>query len=200
MIDWLKDAAHLKEVLKKHSDFFVLVFYGRFSDSAVRALNELKEFARHNEEFPIYVVDVEEVKGLHKQFHVKNVPTVLLLEKQKVTKFIEGVQSAKFYELVFLDAAPVRGGHQAKKRPKRVVVYSGPGCPACGLVKTYLRRHGVGFQEINVARDPQAAKTLVRRSGQMAVPQIDINGRLVVGFDQTKINRLLGIQAEGELQ
>jgi len=200
VIDWLKDAGHLEEVLKKHSDFFVLIFYGRFSDSSVRALTELKEFARHNEEVPIYVVDVEKVKGLHKQFNIKNVPTVLSLEKGKVTKFIEGVQSAKFYELAFLDAAPVRRSHRAQKKADRVVVYSGPGCPACGLVKTYLRRHGVAFQEINVARDPRAAETLVRRSGQMAVPQIDINGRLVVGFDQTKLNRLLGIQAQGELQ
>lgn len=76
VIDWLKDATHLKEVLKKHSDFFVLVFYGRFSDSSVRALTELKEFARHNEEVPIYVVDVEKVKGLHKRFNVKNVPAL----------------------------------------------------------------------------------------------------------------------------
>ncbi len=200
MIDWLKDAGHLETVQQEHSDFFVLAFYGRFSASAVRALTELKEFDRQNDEIPIYVVDVEKVKGIHKQFHVKNVPTVLSLEKGKVTKFIEGVQSARFYEVAFSGAAPVRGGARAEKRPRRVVVYSGPGCPACGLLKTYLRRHGVGFQEVNVAQDPRAAEKLVRRSGQMAVPQTDINGRLVVGFDQAKLSRLLGIQAEGRSQ
>ncbi|MCD6364682.1 MAG: NrdH-redoxin [Planctomycetes bacterium] len=92
----------------------------------------------------------------------------------------------------------MRSGSETEKKPRRVVVYTGPGCPACGLLKTYLRRHNVGFQEVNVAQDQQAAEKLVRRSGQMAVPQTDINGRLVVGFDQAKLNRLLGIQTEGK--
>jgi len=200
VIDWLKDARQLEEVQRQHSDFFVLAFYGRFSTSAVRALTELKAFDRHNQGIPIYVVDVEKVKSIHKQFHVKNVPTVLSLEKGKVAKFIEGVQSARFYELAFSGAAPSPRGGGRGKRPLRVVVYTGPGCPACGLVKAYLRRHGVAFQEVNVAQDPAAAEKLVRRSGQMAVPQTDINGRLVVGFDQAKLSRLLGIQAEGRAQ
>jgi len=200
VIDWLKDARQLEEVQRQYSDFFVLAFYGRFSTSAVRALTELKEFDRHNEGIPIYVVDVEKVKSIHKQFHVKNVPTVLSLEKGKVAKFIEGVQSARFYELAFSGAAPSPRGGRREKGPLRVVVYTGPGCPACGLLKAYLRQHGVAFQEVNVARDPRAAEKLVRRSGQMAVPQTDINGRSVVGFDQAKLSRLLGIQAEGRAQ
>ena len=197
MIDWVKDAGYLEEVRQEHSDFFILAFYGRFSESAVRALTELKEFSEQNNDIPVYVLDVEKIKGIHKQFGVKNVPTVLSLEKGKVTKFIEGVQSARFYELAFSGAAPMRGGPRREKRPRRVVVYSGPGCPACGVLKTYLRRHGVAFQEVNVVQDPRAAEKLVRRSGQMAVPQTDINGRLVVGFDQAKLNRLLGIQTKG---
>jgi len=197
VIDWLKDAGQLEKVQQEHSDFFVLAFYGRFSTSAVRALAELKEFDRHNEGIPIYVVDVEKIKGIHKRFHVKNVPTVLSLEKGKVGKFIEGVQSARFYEIAFSGAAPSPHGGAREKRPLRVVVYTGPGCPACGLLKAYLRRHGVAFQEVNVAQDPRAAEKLVRRSGQMAVPQTDINGRLVVGFDQARLNRLLGIRTEG---
>ena len=79
---------------------------------------------------------------------------------------------------------------------RRVIVYSGPGCPACGVLKTYLRRHGVAFREVDISRDPRAAERIARRSGQMAVPQTDINGRLVVGFDQAKLDRLLGIQSE----
>ena len=72
-----------------------------------------------------------------------------------------------------------------------MVVYSGPGCPACGTAKAYLRSRGINFRVIDIARNPRAAEVLVRRSGQMAVPQIDIDGHLVVGFDQAKIDRLL---------
>ena len=42
------------------------------------------------------------------------------------------------------------------------------------------------------ARDRHAAERLVKRSGQMAVPQIDIDGHLIVGFDREKIDRIIG--------
>jgi glutaredoxin 3 len=48
-----------------------------------------------------------------------------------------------------------------------------------------------------VARDQQAAQSVVRRSGQMGVPQIDIDGHLIVGFDRAKIDRMLGIEKGG---
>ncbi len=196
MIEFIKDAQDLEDVQQRHGSFLVLAFYGAFSASAVRALEQLREVDRHNEAIPIYVVDVEKVKGLHKRFNVKRVPTVLSLEKGKVAKVIEGAQSARFYEMAFAGAAPVpRGGTSAERR-LRVVVYTGPGCPACGTAKAYLRRHGVTFQEVDVSRDQRAAERLVRRSGQMAVPQIDVNGRLVVGFNQAQLSRLLGLQME----
>ena len=72
-----------------------------------------------------------------------------------------------------------------------MIVYSGPGCPACGAAKAYLRRQGIHFREIDISHDQHAAQSLVRRSGQMAVPQIDIDGHLIVGFNQTKIEQLI---------
>ena len=201
MIEFIKDSRQLEEAQRQHRDYLVLAFYGHFSASALRALDALKEVDRYNEEISIYAVDVEKIKGIHKRFGVKHVPTVLLLEKGNVSKFIEGAQSARFYEIAFSGAAPSPRAGSRNKRPLRVTVYTGPGCPPCGLLKAYLRRHGVPFQEINVAQDQAAAERLVRRSGQMAVPQIDINGRLVVGFDQAQISRLLGIQQmEGPAQ
>jgi len=200
MIEFLKDARHLEEAQRQHSKFLVLAFYGQFSAASLRALDELKQVDRHNEGIPIYVVDVEKIKGIHKRFGVKHVPTVLSLEEGKVGKFIDGAQSARFYEIAFSGAAPSPRGPGRDQRPLRVVVYTGPGCPACGLVKAYLRRHGLAFQEVNVAQDQRAAGKLLRRSGQMAIPQIDINGRLVVGFDQAQLSRLLGIQVEGRTQ
>jgi glutaredoxin len=46
---------------------------------------------------------------------------------------------------------------------------------------------------VDVSRDPAAARDMVRRSGQSGVPVIDIGGRIIVGFDRPKINKLLGI-------
>ena len=176
----------------------MLAFWGKFSETAQRALSELEQFANEHKEVPVFVVDVEKVKEAHKEFDVARVPTVLAVEKGKPTKSVEGVQSARFYSVHFAGAAPGRvAGAGGQARVQRVVVYSGPGCPACGQLKNYLRRHGVSYREVDISRDQRAAEKIARRSGMMAVPQTDIGSRLVVGFDQAKLDRLLGIQSEG---
>lgn len=191
MIEWIKDYNHLGQVQEKHEGFLILVFYANFSSGAKRILTELENFSKENKEVPVYVIDVEKVKGAHKQFGVENVPTVLALREGKVVQRIEGIENARFYARILCGAnfSPYKSGE--KLISHRVVVYSGPGCPACGAAKAYLRKRGVGFREIDISSDEHAAKRLVRRSGQMAVPQIDIDGNLVVGFDQAKIDRFL---------
>jgi glutaredoxin-like YruB-family protein len=191
MIEWIEDQKHLGELQEKHKRFLVLLFYGNFSSASKRALAELEQFSKENEQVPVYGIDVERVKGVHKQFGVENVPTVLALRKGKVTQRLEGVESAQFYARIFSGVYPshYKTGNSAVSH--RVIVYSGPGCPACGAAKAYLRRQGVNFREVDIARDQHAAQSLVRRSGQMAVPQIDIDGHLIVGFDRAKIDRIL---------
>lgn len=191
MIEWIEDHKHLGEVQEKHKGFLIVLFYANFSSASKRALAELEQFSKENEELPVYVIDVEKVKGVHKQFGVENVPTVLAIRKGKVAQRLEGVESAQFYARIFSRAHPSRYKTGKSMVSHRVIVYSGPGCPACGTAKAYLRRLGVSFREVNIARDQHAAQSLVRRSGQMAVPQIDIDGHLVVGFDQAKIDRIL---------
>jgi len=196
-LDWIEDLDHLEQVKKKHRDFLMIAFWGQFSESAKRALGEWEEFAAEHEEIPLYVVDVERVKGAHKEFQVRSVPTVISLKEGELLNKVEGVESARFYGVRFAGAAPRRaGGGGTGRVPRRVVVYSGPSCPACSQLKSYLRRHGVSYREVDISRDQSAAQRIARRSGQMAVPQTDIDGRLVVGFDKTKLDPLLGIQAE----
>lgn len=191
MIKWIKDHKHLGQVQEKREKFLILVFYGNFSSASKRALAELEKFSKENKEMPIYIIDVEKVKGVHKQFEVENVPTVLVLEKDKVTRRIEGVENAQFYTRIFFGAAPSGLTKGEKKISHSVVVYSGANCPACGAAKNHLRRRGVRFRNIDISRDPHAAERLVQRTGRMAVPQIFIDGHLVVGFDQAKIDKLL---------
>ena len=80
-------------------------------------------------------------------------------------------------------------------RPHRVIVFTTPTCPWCTRAKSYLRSRGVKFREVDVARDQAAARDLVRRTGQMGVPVVEIDGRPIVGFDQAKIDSLLGLKA-----
>ena len=77
----------------------------------------------------------------------------------------------------------------------RVIVYSSPTCVWCMRAKTYLHTRGVPFRDVDVSRDPAAARNLVRRTGQMSVPVIEIDGRAIVGFDQPQIDSALGLFA-----
>lgn len=78
-------------------------------------------------------------------------------------------------------------------RSHRVLVFTTPTCPWCTRVKSYLAQHRVPFREVDVSRDSSAARDLVRRTGQMGVPVVEIDGRPIVGFDRSQIDRLLGL-------
>jgi len=72
-----------------------------------------------------------------------------------------------------------------------IAVYTTPSCSYCRLVKDWLRKRNVHFDEYNVAADPRKADELVRKSGQMGVPVTDINGRIVIGFNQAALEQAL---------
>jgi glutaredoxin 3 len=74
---------------------------------------------------------------------------------------------------------------------KRVTVYTTTTCPYCVMVKNFLREQGVPFEEVNVQQDPVAARKLVETTGQIGVPQIEIDGQWVIGFDPDAIMQLL---------
>ena len=82
----------------------------------------------------------------------------------------------------------------ADPRRHRVIVFSTPTCPWCTRAKSYLRGRGVPFRDVDVSRDPAAARDLVARTGQMGVPVIEIDGRPIVGFDQARIEAALGLR------
>lgn len=86
-------------------------------------------------------------------------------------------------------------GGAAAGRPHRVLVFTTPTCSWCTRVKSYLAQRRVPFREVDVSRDASAARDLVRRTGQMGVPVVEIDGRPVVGFDRPKIDRLLGLSS-----
>lgn len=81
----------------------------------------------------------------------------------------------------------------ATKPQPRVIVFSTPTCSFCNMAKKYFHEKGIKFKDVDVSRDPAAARDMVRRSGQQGVPVIDIGGKIVVGFDRVKINKYLGI-------
>jgi len=75
-----------------------------------------------------------------------------------------------------------------------VKVYSTSTCPWCFKVKDFLKEHKVKFVDIDVSLDRRAALEMVEKSGQMAVPVVDIDGEIILGFDREKIKKVLKIK------
>lgn len=79
----------------------------------------------------------------------------------------------------------------APKKAPRVTVYSTPACPYCHMAKAYLKQKGVSFEEVDVAADAAKARWMVGQTGQGGVPQININGKWIMGFDRAGIDAAL---------
>lgn len=69
----------------------------------------------------------------------------------------------------------------------QITVYTTTTCPFCHMVKHFLKKQGLPFQEINVQKDPAAGQRLVETTGQMGVPQTNVNGQWVIGYDPDRI-------------
>ena len=76
---------------------------------------------------------------------------------------------------------------------KSVVIYSTPTCHFCHMVKDYLTEKEIPYADHNVAEDLEKRREMVEKSGQMGVPVIFIGDEMVIGFDQAKIDTLLGL-------
>ena len=76
---------------------------------------------------------------------------------------------------------------------KNVTVYSTPTCPYCIRAKQYLKDNNIAFTNFDVGSDQAKAQEMMKKSGQMGVPVIDIEGTIIVGFDKEKIAATLGL-------
>ena len=73
----------------------------------------------------------------------------------------------------------------------KIKVYSTPTCPYCHMLKDWLKQKKVDFEDIDVSADHGAAHEMIEKSGQMGVPQIEINGKIIVGFNKPAIEKEL---------
>lgn len=72
-----------------------------------------------------------------------------------------------------------------------ITVYTTPSCTFCTKVKKYLKEHRISFREYDIQKDQRRAEEMVKKSGQMGVPVLDVHGKIIVGFDVPKIEKAL---------
>ena len=75
-----------------------------------------------------------------------------------------------------------------------VTIYSTPFCVYCKMAKAFFKEKNVAFQEKDVASDVAAREDMMKKSGQMGVPVIDVDGKIIIGFDKLRLQELLEIK------
>ncbi len=75
-----------------------------------------------------------------------------------------------------------------------ITVYSTPTCPYCKLVKEFLKEQTLAFTDVDVSSDSEAAKHMVKLSGQMGVPVIDVGGQIIVGWNKNALEEVIRTQ------
>jgi len=75
----------------------------------------------------------------------------------------------------------------------KVEIYSTPTCPYCHKAKEYFKANKIEYTDYNVAEDQARAKEMMDKSGQMGVPVIVVDDKVIVGFDKPKLEAALGL-------
>ncbi len=75
---------------------------------------------------------------------------------------------------------------------KKITIYSTPTCPFCHQAKEYLDSQKIAYTDLDVT-DAKNAQIMIDKSGQMGVPVLDIEGKIIVGFDKAAIDKELGL-------
>ena len=73
-------------------------------------------------------------------------------------------------------------------------MYSTPTCTYCNAAKDFFKKHSIAYEAVDVASDVARRKEMIEKSGQMGVPVILVDDEIIVGFNEQKLARILGIK------
>lgn len=76
----------------------------------------------------------------------------------------------------------------------KVKVYSTTSCPYCQMVKEFLKKNKVKFEDIDVSTNNEATQEMIEKSGQMGVPVIEIDGKIIVGYNVPALKEALKLK------
>ena len=177
------------------SKYAYLLLYKPGSELSSCAVRNLTEAAGEDYEGDVFAADVTMVRDIHAQYGIETVPALLVFENGNFRNTVKGCHDSKYYRSLLDHTAIQATANTAVGKPaKRVTVYSTPTCSWCNTLKSWLKKEGVTFSDIDVSKDQKAAEEMVRKTGQQGVPQTDINGRVVIGFNQPMLKELLEIR------
>ncbi len=172
-----------------------ILLYKKGSETSDCSYQNIERVIEKVKDVNVAAADVTTVRDIHPKYSVTSAPTLLVFEGKNFVKTVKGCNDENYYKSLFESSFYTSNSTDGEEQPqKRVTVYSTPTCSWCNALKTHLRKNGIRFRDVDVSKDQKAAEAMVARSGQQGVPQTDINGEIIVGFDKKRINSLLGIQ------
>ena len=180
----------LKEKINQPGEIWLLL-YKKGSEPSDKAFENIETASKGNN--IVFTADVNNVRDIHPVYGVSTVPTLLHFRGGKLVNMFKGAEPAANYENILSGKQHHSSGEKNQKTTKSVIVYTTPTCSWCNTLKSYLKNSQIHFREIDVSRDEKMAQKMIQKSGQQGVPQTEINGQMVVGFDRNRIDQLLGI-------
>ena len=76
----------------------------------------------------------------------------------------------------------------------KVTIYTTPTCAYCKMAKEYFKSKDLSYEEYDVSKDIPRQKEMIEKTGQFGVPVIDVDGKIVIGFDRVKIDEYLKLK------
>jgi glutaredoxin len=75
-----------------------------------------------------------------------------------------------------------------------IVMYCTRWCPDCRKARAWLKEHTLEYTEVDITTTPGAAAQVRQwANGNETTPTFDINGQIVVDFDETRLREILKI-------
>lgn len=180
-------------LLKEKNKNYVLL-YKKGSEASDCSYRSIETALKDVKNINALSVDVGGVRDIHSNYEIKSAPSLMVFDGKKFIKTVKGCNDEDFYKSLFESSLFSAKAEKNGKTQKRVTVYGTPSCSWCTTIKKHLNQNAIKYSYIDVSKDQKAAEAMVARSGQQGVPQTDIGGEMIVGFDKIRINTLLGIQ------
>ncbi len=193
MTQQIASLAELQAYHKKSESVWLLLAK-RGSEQSDCAIENFLTATSEMKQGQFLFADVSEVRDIHPVYEIGTVPSLLEFGNGSLKNVFKGCHKPKQFKSILENAIFAAHNGEVAKPAKRVIVYSTPTCSWCTTLKRHLDVHQVRYVEIDVSKDQKAAEAMVKKSGQQGVPQTEINGQMIVGFDKNRINALLEIK------
>ncbi|HSX36385.1 MAG TPA: glutaredoxin family protein [Patescibacteria group bacterium] len=74
---------------------------------------------------------------------------------------------------------------------EKIIIYGAEWCAFCHQAMHYLDGIGVKYTYKNVDLSNDDARAAVEKSGQMGIPVLDVDGKIIVGFNRPQLDQVL---------